>query len=97
MCPSLITAGIATTLGLWATYALSGAGVIRRLPCLRLVLLAVAGIFLARGLLAIPLVLVVNDPYLHELRGRMAFMVLTSAICAGLGVCYAIGAVRLRR
>lgn len=90
--PTIVTAGIAAILLLWTIYALSGAGIIRRLPQLRLVLLAIAAIYLARGLLGIPLLLLVDDPYLQELRARTTFMVVSSAICTGLGLCYAVGA-----
>lgn len=90
--PTLVTAGIASVLGLWALYGLSGAGVIRRLPLLRLALVLIAGVYLARGALAIPLVLFVRDPYTDELKGRMTFMVVSSLICIFLGLCYAYGA-----
>ncbi|MBA3949920.1 MAG: hypothetical protein H0X44_08260, partial [Acidobacteria bacterium] len=56
----------------------------------------VAAIFLARGLLGVPLVLLVDDPYMNELKGMMTFMILTSLVCVLLGVCYAIGAASIR-
>lgn len=90
--PAAITAGIAATLAVWALYALSGAGVIRRLPLLRPALLLIAAVFLGRGLLGVPLVLLADDPYANQLRARMTFMVVTSLVCLGLGLCYAIGA-----
>ena len=94
--PALVTAGIAAVLAVWALYALSAAGVIRRLPLLRPALAAIAAVFLARGILGIPLVLLVDDPYLSQLRGRMTFMVVTSLVCVALGLCYAVGAARGR-
>lgn len=93
--PTVITAGIASILGLWALYGLSGAGVIRRLPLLRLALVLIAGVYLARGTLGIPLVLFVDDPYTDELKGRMTFMIVSSLICILLGFCYAFGAARV--
>ncbi|HST63161.1 MAG TPA: hypothetical protein VLK84_30910 [Longimicrobium sp.] len=95
--PAVVTAGIALVLGTWALYALSGAGVIRRLPFVRPALVAIAAIFLARGILGVPLVLVVDDPYANQLRAKMTFMVLTSVVCIGLGLCYAVGAARAGR
>lgn len=92
MYPSVVTGVIATVLAVWALYGFSGAGVIRRLPLLRLVLMLIAAVYLARGILGVPLVLLVEDPYLNQLRGRMVFMVISSAICVGLGTCYAAGA-----
>jgi putative oxidoreductase len=90
--PAVVTAGIAAVLGVWALYALSGAGVIRRLPLLRPALVLIAAVYLGRGVLGIPAVLLADDPYANELKGRMTFMIVTSAICIGLGLCYAAGA-----
>lgn len=90
--PAMITAAIAATLAVWTLYALSGARLIRRLPFLRLVLVLIAAVYLLRGVLGIPLVLLVDDPYTRQLQAKMTFMVVSSAICIGLGLCYAIGA-----
>jgi hypothetical protein len=95
--PAAVTAGIAFVLGLWALYGLSGAGVIRRLPLLRIALVLIAGVYLARGILGIPLVLFVDDPYTDELKGMMTFMVVSSLICVFLGFCYASGAAHVWR
>jgi putative oxidoreductase len=95
--PTFITAVIASILGLWALYGLSGAGVIRRLPLLRLALALIAGVYFARGTLGIPAVLFVDDPYTNELKGRMTFMVVSSLTCIFLGLCYAFGAARVKR
>ena len=94
--PIAITLSIAAVLGVWAAYALSGAGSIRRLPFLRPALILIASAYLARGIFGVPVVLFIEDPYTHELRTRMTFMAVTSVICIGLGVCYAVGAVSLR-
>ena len=47
--PTLITTGIAAVLGVWSLYALSGAGVIPRLPLIRTGLCVITGIYLLRG------------------------------------------------
>ena len=93
--PTAVTAGIAFVLGLWALYGLSGAGVIRRLPLLRLALVLIAGVYFARGALGIPAVLFAGGPYADELKGRMTFMVVSSLISLLLGFCYALGAARV--
>lgn len=90
--PAVVTAGIAFVLGIWTLYALSGAGLIRRLPFLRLALVLIAAIYLIRGILGIPLVLFADDPYSNQLKARMTFMVISSLICIGIGICYAVGA-----
>ena len=56
--PALITLGIAIILGIWAAYAFSGAGLIRRLPLLRMGLVTISFIYLARGLAPAPVLLV---------------------------------------
>lgn len=90
--PTLVTLGIAAVLAMWMLYALSGAGVIRRLPLLRLGLVLIAAVYLGRGILGIPLVLLGDDPYAAQLQAKMTFMVVTSAVCIVLGLCYAAGA-----
>lgn len=95
--PAVVTAGIAAILAVWTLYALSGAGVIRRLPLLRTALVLIAAIYLGRGVLGIPLVLAWDDPYARQLGARMTFMIVTSAICVALGVCYAVGAARVSK
>lgn len=90
--PAMVTAGIAAVLAVWALYALSGAGVIRRLPLLRTALVLIAAIYLGRGLLGIPAVLLADDPYANQLKAKMTFMIVTSVVCIVLGLCYAAGA-----
>ncbi|HEY7770888.1 MAG TPA: hypothetical protein VIB55_22160 [Longimicrobium sp.] len=93
--PALVTDTIAAILGLWSLYAFSGAGLIRRLPLLRLALTLIAAVYLARGLLGVPAVMLVDDVYTNQLRAKLTFMIVSSAICIVLGVCYAIGAARV--
>jgi threonine/homoserine/homoserine lactone efflux protein len=95
--PAAVTAGIAAVLAVWMLYALSGAGVIRRLPLLRTALVLIAAVYLGRGLLGIPLVLLGDDPYANQLKAKMTFMVVTSVVCIGLGLCYAAGAAHVWR
>lgn len=90
--PAAVTACIAAVLAVWAIYALSGACVIRRLPLLRPALALIAAVYLARGVLGIPIVLLADHPYAHELKARMTFMVVSSAVCIALGLGYAVGA-----
>ena len=91
--PAIITAGIATILAVWTLYALSGAGVIRPLPLLRVALVLIAAVYLVRGTFGIPAVFLVDEAYMSQLRARMTFMVVSSVMCVFLGLCYAPGAV----
>jgi len=95
--PAMNAAGIAVILGIWTLYAFSGAGVVRRLPFLRSVLALIAVVFLMRGVIGVPMVLLMDDPYAIELRARMMFVAVTSVIIFSLGLCYAIGTILLWR
>jgi hypothetical protein len=80
--PHLITIGIALVLGLWGAYALSGAGVIRRLPLIRTALVAITAIYLLRGLLLVPALL--QEP-------RDPFTIWSSLIVLVYGIAYGLG------
>ena len=82
--PALITLGIAAILALWAAYAFAGAGLIRRLPLMRTALVTVSSIYLLRGL--VPLPMLVLQP--EQVTG---FALWSSLIVLGLGATYAIG------
>ena len=89
--PAVLTACIAGVLVIAALYACSAVGLLRPLPMLRPALVAIAAVFLLRGLLGIPWVLVSSGSYAAELRARMPFMVITSVLSCVLGICYAAG------
>lgn len=86
--PTLVTAAIAGMLSLWAAYALSGAGVLRPLPLLRIGLCAITLVYLARGaVLFVPGAL--RRPDLSP-----AFVFWSSLIVLAIGVVHAIGLAR---
>ena len=93
--PTIITTVIAVILAVWALYAFSGAEIIRKLPLLKLALAAISAIYLIRGVLGIPLAILADDPYLNELEGKMAFMIITSLISFVCGLLYLIGLFRI--
>jgi hypothetical protein len=83
--PALITAGIAVVLAVWAAYAFSGAGLIGRLPLLRLALIAITAVYLLRGMvLFVPRAL--GRPDLSA-----AFLVWSSLVVLAIGTVHAIG------
>lgn len=81
--PMLITLGIAALLSIWAWYAFAGAGRARRLPLMRTALVLISGIYLARGLLIIPILI--------EPPTRTAFNIWSSLIVLVFGLVYAVG------
>lgn len=85
--PTVVTAIVAVLLGICGAYGLSGARVFSRLPFLMFGLGLISVVFLARGLAGVPIVLLVDDPYLNELESRIQFMVATSLISTGIGIC----------
>lgn len=83
--PTLVTLGIAAVLGVWSLYALSGAGVVGRLPLLRVALCVIAGIYLLRGISGFLLAAIGSG------ERSVAFWVWSSLICLGIGALYVIG------
>jgi hypothetical protein len=82
--PAVVTVGIATVLAVWAAYAFSGAGLIPRLPLLRLGLVTISAIYLARALLWLPALALKGVPI-------DAFAGWSSLIVLVYGVTYAVG------
>jgi hypothetical protein len=91
--PAFITLGIALVFGVWAAYALSGAGVLPPLPGLVPALWAIVAIYLLRGLL---LVLQLFGPATilgQEIKGPPRDLVF-SACALVIGLIHALGAWR---
>lgn len=81
--PALITLVIVAVLAIWAAYAFSGAGLIRRLPLLRTGLVVISAIYLVRGIV----------PFLMPFRADLdnSFIVWSSLIVLVYGIAYAVG------
>ena len=87
--PTLITAGIAAILAIWACYALSGAGVLARLPLLQPALIVITLIYLVRGLVGFLAVLYPDHP--AALQNSPNFWIWSSLICLGFGLVHLKG------
>lgn len=83
--PAMMTAGIAGVLAIWAAYAFSGAGRLRRLPLLRTGLVVISAIYLLRGAMVLTPSLW-NRPDLST-----GFVLWSSLIVLGYGIIYAAG------
>ncbi len=82
--PTLITSLIVLVLSIWSMYAFSAAGVIFKLPLIRLALVLITLIYLARGIAGFFLI---NSPM-----GRSPeFWIWSSAICLSFGIVHLIG------
>jgi len=82
--PAIITFAIAVILAIWALYAFSGAGKIRRLPLLKTALVIISAIYLLRALLLVPSLLF--KPELVD-----TFAVWSSLVVLIYGLAYSIG------
>ncbi len=82
--PAPVTLLIAGVLAVWGLYALSGAGLILRLPLLRTVLVLVSGVYLSRALA--PLAILALRPAMMS-----PFWWWSSAIVLVYGIAYAVG------
>ncbi len=82
--PGLVTAAIAAILAIWALYAFSAAGLVRRLPLVRTALVLITGVYLLRGLALFPLLALRPQPV-------DTFTVISSLIVLCYGVTYAVG------
>lgn len=82
--PDVAALCIAGVLLIWSAYAASGAGLIRRLPLLRLVLCLITLIYLARGLGAVLIMPMFPG-------NSVLFWILTSAICLVIGLLHLLG------
>ncbi len=86
--PVAVTLLIAGMLGVWAAYALAGAGVLQPLPSQSLVLPAITAVYLLRGLVAAAM-------WLFDRRRLSAFWVWSSLVCLVYGVVHLVGLVQV--
>ena len=77
--PTVVTLVIAGVLTAWSAYALSGAGVIRRLPLPRTVLSAITAIYIIRGVAFVPVMAYFPG-------NSVTFWVVSSSICLLIGM-----------
>ena len=84
--PTLVTLAIAGVLFLWSAYALSGAGVISKLPTTRLALALISAIYLARAV-GFPLL----KPKFPD--NTNTFWWISSSICGVIGLVHLYGTV----
>ncbi len=82
--PRVVTAAIAAILMVWAFYAFSAAGLIRRLPLLRTALVLITGVYLLRGLALVP-ILVIKPQTVDT------FAIVSSLVVLGYGIAHAVG------
>jgi len=82
--PTIVTSVIVVLLTSWAAYALSGAGVIFRLPLLRTALCLIATVYILRGVFFVPLMPIFPG-------NSVVFWLVSSMVCLAFGLIYAVG------
>lgn len=82
--PTVVTLGISTVLALWSLYALSGAGLLPKLPLTRIALCVITAVYLLRALAFPALMSLIPG-------NGMAFWLWSSAICLVIGSVHLIG------
>lgn len=87
MMPLIVTVIIAAILATWATYAFAAAGIIGRLPFMRLALVAIAAVLIVRGLMMFV-------PGLWRPDLSLEFKIWSSLATLVLGALFAIGTVQ---
>ena len=86
--PAIVTVAIAVVLAFCSAYALSGAGVIAALPWLKPALCAIASIYLLRGLVLVPVLIMSRT-------AATPFWFWSSAICLVFGAAHLIGLIQV--
>ncbi|NOU48989.1 hypothetical protein HG263_00300 [Pseudoalteromonas sp. JBTF-M23] len=82
--PTIVTSVIVLVLLIFAFYALSGSGAIKRLPLIKLALILITSIFLLRGIAFVGLM-----PMFPE--NSLTFWLISSGICLSIGGLFAVG------
>ncbi len=90
--PAVVTSMVALMLTIWALYAWSGAGVITRLPLLRLVLVLITLVYLGRALVGFTLPWFSSHPFITG--NSINFWLTSSAICLIFGLLHLFGLIK---
>ena len=93
--PTIATLVIATVLTVWGLYALSGAGLIFKLPFIKTCLVVITAIYLVRGVTGLIVPFLTKNPLIHQ--NSMTFWMVSSTICCIYGIFYLLGTMRLWR
>lgn len=87
--PTIITLLIAVVLSTWALYGLSGAGIIFRLPLLKIALSVITFIYLLRGIAGLFLLFISDHPAITQ--NSVTFWLVSSIISCIFGIFYFLG------
>ena len=91
--PTIVTSMIAGMLFVWGLFALSGAGIILKLPLLKFALIAITLVYLARGIGGLILPFITQHPAIAQ--NSLTFWVTSSIICSVFGLFHLAGVISL--
>lgn len=86
--PTIITSGIVIILAIWSLYAFSAAGLIIKLPLIRLALITITSVYLLRVIVGF---FFFNNPVVAPIGNSSSFWFWSSAICLSFGIFHLIG------
>lgn len=89
--PAFITLGVTLVLLVWGLYAWSGAGLLPKMPFLKLGLVTVTTIYLVRGLGGLIAPFVSDHPQISQ--NSVSFWVWSSIVCLAIGMVHLFGIV----
>ena len=89
--PIIVTLFIALVLAIWSGYALSGAGMIRRLPLLKIALVVISAVYFLRGAGGLIMLPFLSDADYQVMGQSDSFMWISSLICLLFAFCYIQG------
>jgi hypothetical protein len=95
--PTAVCLAVAAVLLVCAAYAFSGAGLLRRLPFLRLALALIGSVLFLRGLVFLPMMLLAPSSMarITSSTGIDLFLVVTSFLCMAMGLAYLVAFLKL--
>ncbi|MAJ39316.1 MAG: hypothetical protein CMK62_04325, partial [Pseudoalteromonadaceae bacterium] len=76
-------------------YALSGAGVILKLPLLKTALVLITGVYILRGIAGLIAPFVTTSQLIHH--NSIVFWIVSSIVCSIYGLFYLLGTLKLFR
>ncbi|KPZ51975.1 MULTISPECIES: hypothetical protein [Pseudoalteromonas] len=93
--PTFVTLIISAILVIWGLYALSGAGVILKLPLLKTALVLITAIYLVRGIAGLIIPFLTTSQIIHH--NSMQFWIISSVVCSIYGLFYLLGTLKYLR
>ncbi|TMO80361.1 hypothetical protein CWC16_07235 [Pseudoalteromonas sp. S3776] len=93
--PTFVTLIISAVLAIWGLYALSGAGVILKLPLLKTALVLITAIYLVRGIAGLTIPFLTTSQAIHH--NSMQFWIISSVVCSIYGLFYLLGTLKYLR